>query len=152
MEQMVIGDNIPDVVFAGFLDQSQLPRAYVASDIFVLPSLRETWGIVVNEAMNFSLPIVVTDKVGSALDLVVNGNNGFVVPHQDHSALERALERLIASAELRLHMGERSLRRISEWHFGTTAEGVVQAALVATGRRTPDAVEGRWESPLSGVR
>ena len=71
----------PDVHFAGFLNQGDLPEAYVASDVFCLPSVEhETWGLVVNEALNFGLPVVVTDKVGCAADLVRPGWNGFVVP------------------------------------------------------------------------
>jgi glycosyltransferase involved in cell wall biosynthesis len=153
IEQVVARDRIPDVVFAGFQDQPSLGRAYAASDIFVLPSgWHETWGIVVNEAMNFSLPVVVTDKVGSAADLVQTGENGFVVPASDVDALAQSLEQLIVSRDLRMRMGEQSLRRIKEWHYGTTSEGIIQAALAATGRRPTDSHEGRWDSTFSGVR
>ena len=153
MERFVARNRIPDVVFAGFQDQAQLPKAYAASDIFVLPSVsHETWGIVVNEAMNFSLPIIVTDKVGSAIDLVRTAQNGYVVPATDLDALTRSLEKLVASPALRLRMGEQSLHRITEWRYATTAEGIVQAALAATGRRHSNSTLGQWHSPPSGVR
>jgi glycosyltransferase involved in cell wall biosynthesis len=153
MERFVASERIPDVVFVGFQYQDHLARAYAASDIFVLPSgSHETWGIVVNEAMNFSLPILTTDMVGSSADLVRTGDNGFVVPAGDLDALTRSLEQLIVSPELRQRMGNQSLSRIRQWHYGTAAEGIIQAALAATGRRHEQANAGRWESPLSGVR
>ena len=80
---------------AGFLNQSELPEAYVAADVFCLPSvLHETWGLVVNEALNFGLPVVVSDKVGCAADLVRPGWNGFVVPAGQPGPLADALEQL----------------------------------------------------------
>src|SRR4029079_5398559 len=94
-ESLVMQLSVPDVHFAGFLDERQLPCAYAAGDVFVLPSgLHETWGLVVNEAMNFGLPIVASDKVGCADDLVHEGKNGFVVCHQDVDALAGAIGRL----------------------------------------------------------
>ena len=66
--------------FAGFKNQRELPTAYAAADCLVLPSASETWGLVVNEAMACGLPAIVTDAVGCALDLVVNGETGFVYP------------------------------------------------------------------------
>ena len=69
--------EIPGVRMAGFLNQSELPSAYAAADMFVLPSARhETWGLVVNEAMNFALPMVVSDRVGCGADLVRSDWNG----------------------------------------------------------------------------
>ena len=88
---------LPDVVFAGFLNQSEISRAYAAADIFALASgWHETWGLVVNEAMNFGLPVVVSDKVGCAADLVRHGENGYVFPHdrpEELAAISRPADR-----------------------------------------------------------
>ena len=103
----------PRCRLCGFLDQSQIARAYVAADIFALVSSHdETWGLVVNEAMNFGLPIIVSDRVGSASDLVKDGHNGFVVPHDDLDALI-ARYRLVVSDDLRTRFGEASRQMIS---------------------------------------
>src|SRR5262249_27029363 len=59
--------------FLGFRNQTELPAFYALADIFVLPSVDETWGLVVNEAMNAGCAIVVSDRVGSGADLVKNG-------------------------------------------------------------------------------
>jgi glycosyltransferase involved in cell wall biosynthesis len=66
-------------VFTGFLNQSEIVQAYVVSDCLVLPSDgRETWGLVVNEAMACGLPCIVADQVGCSLDMIVSGKNGMI--------------------------------------------------------------------------
>jgi glycosyltransferase involved in cell wall biosynthesis len=63
--------------FAGFLNQSEIPTAYAAADVLILPSdYRETWGLVVNEAMACGLPAIVSDSCGCAPDLVFDGLTG----------------------------------------------------------------------------
>jgi glycosyltransferase involved in cell wall biosynthesis len=127
--------SIPDVSFAGFLDQTEIWRAYACADVFTLFSAEhETWGIVVNEAMNFSLPIVVSDKVGCARDLVSEGRNGFIVPAEDSGALAMRIGSLFDSAELRERFGSESLSMIERWTPEQAADGIVAAAYAAAGR------------------
>jgi glycosyltransferase involved in cell wall biosynthesis len=122
----------PDVHFAGFLNQSELPRAYVAADAFVLFSGDfETWGLVVNEAMNFGLPVVTSDKVGSSADLV--DGNGRVVAHDDVEALAEALGDVIGHAD-RDALGRRSREIVDGYSIARCADGIVEAALTTTGR------------------
>jgi len=86
----------PRATFAGFLNQKEISRAYVAADCLVLPSdARETWGLVVNEAMASGLPCVVSDACGCAEDLVAPINSQLVYPLGDTSALAGALLELI---------------------------------------------------------
>ncbi|MEA2451389.1 MAG: hypothetical protein QOG04_99, partial [Actinomycetota bacterium] len=77
----------PDVTFVGFKNQSELPKYYDLCDVFVLPSRWEPWGLVINEAMNAAKPIVTTDVVGAARDLVQEGISGRVVRAGDPVAL-----------------------------------------------------------------
>jgi glycosyltransferase involved in cell wall biosynthesis len=128
--ELVARRQIPDVHFTGFLNQSELPAAYVASDVFCLPSVHnETWGLVVNEALNFSLPIVVSNKVGCAVDLVRPGKNGFVVPAGEVEPLAESLEVLVAHDELRRSFGRKGLERVSEYSVAACADGIVAACL-----------------------
>jgi glycosyltransferase involved in cell wall biosynthesis len=130
----VAREHIPDVHFAGFLNRSQISQAYAAADVLVLPSRQhETWGVVVNEAMNFSLPIVVTDKVGCAGDLVLDGENGFVVSPEDPAELADRLRQLIRSAELRKTFGKASRRIIARWTSEAAVVGVISAIRSAVG-------------------
>jgi glycosyltransferase involved in cell wall biosynthesis len=129
-------ERIPNVHFAGFLNRSRIAHAYMAGDLFVLPSgLHETFGVVVAEAMNFALPVVVSDKVGCAPDLVRIGDNGFVFPHDDPARLADALEFLIADPERRRLAGRRSRELIDTWHYGLSADGIVRACEAATRSR-----------------
>jgi len=82
--------------FVGFKNQTELPQYYAISDIFVLPSgLGETWGLVVNEAMCFSLPIIVSDIVGCGPDLVKHGENGYIFKTGNIEELAKYLQELI---------------------------------------------------------
>jgi len=132
LEKYVDSNHVEDVVFAGFLDQREIAKAYVASDVFVLPSVfNETWGLVVNEAFNFGLPTIVSDKVGCAVDLVRDGWNGLVVPAQDVGALSDALDRLVGDREIREVFGECCRKLVERYDVGSCADGIVDAILAA---------------------
>jgi glycosyltransferase involved in cell wall biosynthesis len=127
-ERLVAAFGLPDVRFAGFLNQGELPDAYAAADIFVLPSrLHETWGLVVNEAMNFALPVVASDKVGCAEDLVRHGANGFVVRHNVTGELAQSIETLVGDADLRARFGAVSRRIVDRYSIEACADGIVGA-------------------------
>ncbi len=127
-EVLIARLNVPDVRIAGFLNQSELSAAYAVADVFVLPSrLHETWGLVVNEAMNFGLPIVVSDKVGCAADLVRAGENGYVVRHDDTPALADAIGALVTDPAKREAFGRRSAALIEDYSIEACADGIVAA-------------------------
>jgi glycosyltransferase involved in cell wall biosynthesis len=122
-------DQIEDVYFAGFLNRSEISRAYAVADVFALPSaFHETWGIVVNEAMNFSLPVVVSDKVGCVADLVREQENGLIVRHDDVAGFAAAIESLLTDPYRRSAFGARSLEIINGWRYDVAREGIVQAS------------------------
>lgn len=108
--------NIEDVKIIGFQSQKEIPIFYMAADVLVLPSLRETWGIVVNEAMCFSLPIIASDRVGAAVDLVRHGYNGFIFPSGNAEKFCFCIKNLInMSPEEKIIFGQRSNRIVEEW-------------------------------------
>ena len=126
--------EIPDVALTGFLDQADIPRAYSCADAFVLFSrYNETWGIVVNEAMNFGLPVLLSDKVGSGSDLVRDGDNGYVIPFEDVESLSNYMVRIAKDPDLRKRLGCRSLEVITDWRVERTADGIVSAVAAAVG-------------------
>jgi glycosyltransferase involved in cell wall biosynthesis len=86
--------------FAGFLNQSELPAAYAAADVLVLPSESETWGLAVNEAMACGLPAIVSDAVGCAPDLIDEGKTGFTFALGNTAQLTQRLKQL---HEMRQH-------------------------------------------------
>jgi glycosyltransferase involved in cell wall biosynthesis len=133
-EEVVTRLRVPDVRFAGFMNQSEVARAYVAADVFCLPSvLHETWGLAINEALNFGLPVVCSDKVGCAADLVRPGWNGFVVPAGEVEPLAEALELLVAQPALRRQLGNHGRSLVGEYSIKACADGIVAACLADRG-------------------
>lgn len=116
------------VTFAGFLNQTEIPSAYVAIDCLVLPSDHgETWGLVVNEAMACGRPAIVSDRVGCAQDLVTEGVTGSIFPFGDVQALAG---RLVAMADVErlAAMGQRARTRVFEsYSVDKSVEGTVGA-------------------------
>jgi glycosyltransferase involved in cell wall biosynthesis len=132
IETQIRESGIANTILPGFLNQDELPFAYTAADIFVLPSaFYETWGLVVNEAMNFGMPVVVSDKVGCGKDLVKDGWNGFVFPHTDERQLADRLRRLVKDAALRKEFGKNSAKLIADYTVENCAKGIVRAGCAA---------------------
>lgn len=78
LQAEVKNGNIQDVYFFGYVVFPEIVRYYKAADFFVLPSVHEPWGLVVNEAMIMGLPVIVSSAVGCRIDLIKDGKNGFV--------------------------------------------------------------------------
>jgi glycosyltransferase involved in cell wall biosynthesis len=116
----------PRVHFLGFQNQSRMPVVYRLGDVVGVPSRSETWGLAVNEAMACGRPVIVTERVGCAPDLVDKAN-GRVVPPDDAGALQRALDGLLADRNQLQGMGDRSAERIQNWSIDVAAERTAQA-------------------------
>jgi glycosyltransferase involved in cell wall biosynthesis len=118
------------VHFLGFQNQSRMPVVYRLGDVFVLPSRGpgETWGLAVNEAMACGRPVVVTDRVGCAPDLV-EPEAGFVVPADDVRALRRCLNTLADDEALRRRMGRTAQDRIENWSIRRAARRMERAVV-----------------------
>ena len=116
------------VTFAGFLNQSEVARAYVAADCLVLPSDDgETWGLVVNEAMACGRPAIVSDRVGCHPDLVLPGRTGFVFPLGDCQSLAGLLAALAKDADTARHLGQGARERVSGYSISRLVEGTMKA-------------------------
>lgn len=121
-------NRMRNVHFAGFLNQTELPKVFAASDVFVLPSENEPWGLIVNEAMCAGLPLVVSSEVGCVADLLTDGINGYKINAGDVQSLTSALRRLLNDEPTRSSMGQASLRIIRQWSYEQCREGVLAAA------------------------
>ena len=112
----------------GELPWERLAEVYVAADIFALLSSREPWGVVVNEAAACGLPLVLSDQVGAAYDLLRDGENGAVVPTGNVEAAAAAIRALAADPEVRLAQGARSREVMRDWGYEPSVEAFVVAA------------------------
>ncbi len=128
-ELRALAANHPRIRFAPFQNQRQMPRTYAAGDLFVLASQgpNETWGLSVNEAMCLARPILVSDHVGCAADLVQPGENGLVFPNGQVPALASCLEHALKDRARLRTWGERSFAIVSRYSYVQTTEGLQQA-------------------------
>ncbi|HYK05971.1 MAG TPA: glycosyltransferase family 4 protein [Thermoanaerobaculia bacterium] len=113
--------------FAGFVNQTDLPKHYAAGDVFVLPSTYEPRGTVLNEAMASGLPVITTDRCGAIGDIVQHGDNGYVFPAEDVRTLASHLDTLVEQPELRARMAGRSREIIAAWDYQRGVQGVLEA-------------------------
>ncbi len=128
-EAYVRDHRLERVRFLGFVNQSQLPLVYSVSDVFVRPDgiTRGDWGLTVNEAMASGLALVSSDRIGATVDLVRDGENGFVWRFGDLDDLARAMEHMAADVGACRRMGQRSQEIISTWSYEECVRGVLAA-------------------------
>lgn len=112
--------------FFGFLAGQKLSEFYAAGDVFVLPSESEPWGLVVNEAMEFALPVVVSDRIGCR-HLVADDENGFIVPYGDPTTLAGVLLKLARDDGLRARIGSSGRARIESETIERWVDAVIAA-------------------------
>jgi glycosyltransferase involved in cell wall biosynthesis len=105
-------EKILNVIFVGFCPKKNLPRMYAIADAFVFPTLGDPYGLVVDEAMACSLPIISTSAAGEICDRVEDEINGFIVPPQSSRALTEAMLKLVHDPILRKRMGSVSAKKI----------------------------------------
>jgi glycosyltransferase involved in cell wall biosynthesis len=98
-----------------------------ASDIFVLPSREEVWGLVVNQAMMSGLPVIVSDRVGAGPDLVIAGETGYVFANDSVNDLTTQLLQLVDNPSCRMDMGKAAAKRVAMCSPVTTAQAMYQA-------------------------
>jgi glycosyltransferase involved in cell wall biosynthesis len=116
------------VIFPGFAQRDQLAAFYALAEVLVFPTLSDTWGLVVNEAMACGLPIIATDVAGCTADLVHDGENGYVIPVADVVKLAEAMAAFARDPQLASRMGELSARLIEGFSPECCAAGLATAA------------------------
>jgi glycosyltransferase involved in cell wall biosynthesis len=122
-----IAGHTKKVHFIGFQNQTAMPDVYRLGDALVLPSLSETWGLAVNEAMACSRPVIVSDAVGCAVDLVLPGKTGAIFRAGDQRMLSEALSNFGDLKESTRSMGENALELIEQWSIPVYAKAVASA-------------------------
>ncbi|QJD87183.1 glycosyltransferase family 4 protein [Cohnella herbarum] len=97
--------ELDHVVLKDFMSREQLIEFYRAADLFVLPTHQDVWGLVINEAISFGLPVVTTTGAGAAYDLVDDGRNGFVVDVRNMNEFVRKCQYLLDNDAARAEFG-----------------------------------------------
>jgi glycosyltransferase involved in cell wall biosynthesis len=124
---------LPDIPWERIVER------YAIADVFALLSRHEPWGVVVNEAAACGLPLVLSDRVGAAHDLLEDGRNGRLVPVDDAEAAGDALRELAADPELRHAMGAASREIVAEWGYEPSIERLLAVVRRVAGRQPASA-------------
>jgi len=128
---------LPDVPWERIVER------YVVADVFALLSRHEPWGVVVNEAAACGLPLVLSDRVGAAYDLLEDGRNGVLVPADDAAAAGAALRNLAADPDRRSRAGAASRELVRGWGYEPSIENFVRVVRRVAGRHTEPRVRER---------
>jgi glycosyltransferase involved in cell wall biosynthesis len=124
---------LPDIPWERIVER------YAVADVFALLSRHEPWGVVVNEAAACGLPLVLSDRVGAAYDLLEDGRNGRLVPVDDVEAAGTALRELAADPERRRAMGAASREIVAGWGYEPSIERLVAVVRRVAGRQPASA-------------
>lgn len=119
--------QLSNVHFIGFKNKQELAEYYAAADIFILLTRGDTWGLVINEAMMFSLPIISSDKCIAGVELVKNGENGFVVSLDDEDEIKNRIDYILDNPKIAEQYGERSYTKIQKYSIENMSQQIFQS-------------------------
>lgn len=119
-ETFIEENALNNVTIIDFLEKSALYEYYKASDIFILPTREDIWGLVVNEAMACGLPVISSDNCVAAQELIEQGKNGYIYPVYDVDRMKDCLQKLINDKALRDEIAENNIAKIQ----GNTIENI----------------------------
>lgn len=112
------------LIITGFISkQEELFKHYFAGDAFILPSVDEPWGLVVNEAMAAGLPVIVSNICGCSLDLVEEGVNGYIIDPYNTEDISDKIKKILLHDDCK-EMGMESRRIIKNWNFSNSTKNL----------------------------
>jgi glycosyltransferase involved in cell wall biosynthesis len=114
--------GLTNVHFSGFKTKAELSEYFKAADLFVLPTREDIWGLVINEAMAYGLPVVTTDKCVAGLELVEDNVNGYIVPVGDSETLAEKINSIINDSETQNNMSLNNLSKIKNYKIENMAK------------------------------
>ncbi|WP_028374513.1 glycosyltransferase family 4 protein [Leeuwenhoekiella sp. MAR_2009_132] len=123
LEEYIRENNVKQVILTGFINQSRIAEYYTVADLFVMCSGNaETWGLSTNEAMNFNLPVVISDRTGCSADLVEEGVNGYTYPLNDIDALSERIKDVLEHKKLSFTRSSQEI--INDFSYNTISENL----------------------------
>jgi glycosyltransferase involved in cell wall biosynthesis len=124
------------VTYVGHVDRAALQRLYAESDVLVLPSRYEVWGLVINEALEHGLPVIATQAVGAVDDLVLSDLNGYITRTGDVAELQKAMARIAEWDDVRWRSAATTGAEIAgRWSIDAAAKAFIDACRTSVERR-----------------
>ena len=99
LEEYLKSISSSNITLTGFVNNDVIHELYTSHDLFILPSISETWGLVVEEAIYFGLPVLVSESVGCQQEMVIQPNTGCIFTPTDENSLLEAIEKIEANID-----------------------------------------------------
>ncbi len=119
-------EDFVEVIFLGFLQQDVLPQVYCSAKVFLFPSSWDPWGVVANEACAAGQAVLISPHAGAANDLIIHGENGYVLDLNLASWVAHASE-LLSNEELRFQLAMNGLSKVQAYNYESAANGIIDA-------------------------
>lgn len=107
--------QLHNIHFISFKPPKELQNYYGAADIYVLPTREDIWGLVINEAMAYGLPVITTDNCLAGLELIEDDKNGYIVETGNTEQLSKCINRLVLNKELRMKIGKNNRLKMLDY-------------------------------------
>ena len=120
-------NNLTNVKFLGFKNQNSIKRYYKKSNLYIIPSREENWGLAINEAMAAKNAIISSNSVGAARDLLRNNYNGYTFKNDDYKNLAKKIYKIYNNKKKIIKFGNNSSKIISNWTFNECYVGLNKA-------------------------
>lgn len=127
VQEIIKENHLENIYFIGFKNKEELAKYYAGADIFVLPTRYDIWGLVINEAMSFGLPVISTNKCVAALEFNNHYSNAKIVNIEDSDSINKAICELAQNKEERLSLGVKSISGIQDYCFENMVNDFVDA-------------------------
>lgn len=101
--------GLQNVYFEGFKSKDDLTDYYKAADVFVLPTREDIWGLVINEAMAYGLPVITTNRCIAGVEMVKEEQNGYIVPAGNYNELATCMKKILSDSNVCTLFGRKSL-------------------------------------------
>ena len=124
--KIINDNNLDNINFVGFKNKEELNEYYAMADIFVFPTRYDIWGLVINEAMSFGLPIISSDKCVAAIEFNNNFNNAIIVENENVEEFAKAINLLVENDDLKTELSKKSLLGIKEYTIENTVSDFVR--------------------------
>lgn len=115
LAEMIRDNSLKNVYLLGFRRKEELYKYYLASDLFILPTREDIWGLVVNEAMACGLPVITTNKCIAGMELIEDNKNGFVIETENEADLYKKAEYILLQDDIREAMADSCLDTIQNY-------------------------------------
>lgn len=127
LEELTKQKKLQDVIFIDDPGDKEINKFYAISDIFVLPSHEEVWGLVINQALACGLPVITTNRVGASVDLIKGNYNGLVVPFNDHILMAQAIKKILFDQKIQNKFSQNAKNSIINFFPQKTVLGIIKA-------------------------